>query len=78
MARFGGDEFGIILDPVEDADEARRIADRIGAELRSPFSLNGREWFVSASMAIAIASPGRATPDELLREAEIAMVRAKA
>lgn len=77
VARFGGDEFGIVLDPVEDADEARRIADRIGAELRSPFSLNGREWFVSASMGIALAEPGRATPDELLREAEIAMVRAK-
>ncbi len=77
VARFGGDEFGIVLDPVVDADEARRIADRIGAELRSPFSLNGREWFVSASMGIALAEPGRATPDELLREAEIAMVRAK-
>ena len=77
VARFGGDEFGIILDPVTDADEARRIADRIGTELRSPFPLNGREWFVSASMGIAVADPVRATPDELLREAEIAMVRAK-
>jgi diguanylate cyclase (GGDEF)-like protein len=77
VARFGGDEFGIVLDPVVDADEARRIADRIGVELRSPFALNGREWFVSASMGIAVAERGRGTPDELLREAEIAMVRAK-
>jgi diguanylate cyclase (GGDEF)-like protein len=77
VARVGGDEFGIIFDPVEDADEARRIADRIVGELRAPFPLNGREWFVSASMGIALAEPGRATPDELLREAEIAMVRAK-
>ncbi len=77
VARFGGDEFGIILDPVANADEARHIADRIGAELRSPFPLNGREWFVSASMGIALADRGRSTPDELLREAEIAMVRAK-
>ena len=77
VARVGGDEFGIIFDPVENADEARRIADRIVGELRAPFPLNGRDWFVSASMGIALAQPGRATPDELLREAEIAMVRAK-
>jgi diguanylate cyclase (GGDEF)-like protein len=77
VARVGGDEFGIIFDPVEDAAEARRIADRIVGELRAPFPLAGRDWFVSASMGIALAKPGRATPDELLREAEIAMVRAK-
>ena len=77
VARVGGDEFGIILDPVADADEARQIAERIVRELRAPFPLNGRDWFISASMGIALAQPGRATPDELLREAEIAMVRAK-
>ncbi len=77
VARFGGDEFGIILDPIADAAEAGRIAERIEGALRAPFPLNGREWFVSASLGIAIAQPGRATPEELLREAEIAMVRAK-
>ena len=78
VARFGGDEFGIILDHVDDVDEARRIADRLDHELRTPFPLNGREWFISASIGIAIGRPGRTTPGELLREAEIAMVRAKA
>ncbi len=77
VARFGGDEFGIILDHVDDVDEARRIADRLDVELRAPFPLNGREWFISASIGIAIGRPGRTTPGELLREAEIAMVRAK-
>ena len=77
VARFGGDEYGIILDPVADADDARRIADRIGADLRTPFPMGGRDWFISASMGIAIGQPGRATPGEMLREAEIAMVRAK-
>jgi len=77
VARFGGDEFGIILDPIIDADDARRIAERIGNELRTPFPMGGREWFISASLGIAIGRPGRATPDEMLREAEIAMVRAK-
>jgi len=77
VARFGGDEFGIILDHVDDVDEAKRIAERIDLELRAPFPLNGREWFISASIGIAIGRPGRTTPGELLREAEIAMVRAK-
>ena len=77
VARFGGDEFGIILDPVDDADDVRRIADRIDTEFRAPFSMGGRDWFISASLGIAIGRPGRATPDEMLREAEIAMVRAK-
>jgi diguanylate cyclase (GGDEF)-like protein len=77
VARFGGDEFGIILDPVLDADDARRIAERIGNELRTPFPMGGREWFISASLGIALGRPGRATPGEMLREAEIAMVRAK-
>ena len=78
VARFGGDEFGIILDQVSDEEEARQIAARIGQDLRVPFPLNGRDWFISASIGIAIGRPGRSTPDELLREAEIAMVRAKA
>ena len=78
VARFGGDEFGIILDHVSDVDEARQIAHRLGQELRAPFPLNGRDWFITASVGIAIGRPGRSTPDELLREAEIAMVRAKA
>jgi diguanylate cyclase (GGDEF)-like protein len=77
VARFGGDEFGIILDPVTDAAEVRHIAERLGADLRAPFNLNGRDWFVSASMGIALAVPGRTSSDELLREAEIALVRAK-
>jgi len=76
-ARFGGDEYGVVLDPVADGDEARRIAERLSADLRAPFPLNGRDWFISASLGIALAEPGRATPDEMLREAEIAMVRAK-
>ena len=77
VARFGGDEFGIILDPVLDADDARRIAERIGNDLRTPFPMGGREWFISASLGISLGRTGRTTPGEMLREAEIAMVRAK-
>jgi diguanylate cyclase (GGDEF)-like protein len=77
VARFGGDEFALVLDPVADAAEAHRIAERISQELGEPFPLSGRDWFLTASIGIALAAPGRGNPDELLREAEIAMVRAK-
>ena len=77
VARFGGDEFALVLDPVIDTTEAHRIADRIAVELGEPFPINGRDWFLTASLGIALGHGGRATPDELMREAEIAMVRAK-
>jgi diguanylate cyclase (GGDEF)-like protein len=78
VARFGGDEFAIILDGIGGVDEARRTADRILAELREPFELGGRDWYVNASLGIAMAWPGRATPGDAFREAEVALVRAKA
>ena len=77
VARFGGDEFGVILDSVVDAAEAERMANAILSELRQPFVLADREWFIGASVGIAVAQPGASTPDELLRRAEIAMVKAK-
>ena len=77
VARFGGDEFGILLEEVADADEAHQIAKRIGIELRVPFSIGDREWFISASLGISLGRAGRATPEEMLREAEVAMVQAK-
>jgi diguanylate cyclase (GGDEF)-like protein len=78
VARFGGDEFGIIVDPVLDAEDASGFAERIRTGLSAPFPMGGRDWFISASLGIAVGRPGRATPGEMLREAGIAMVRAKA
>jgi diguanylate cyclase (GGDEF)-like protein len=78
VARFGGDEFGIILDGIGGVDEARRTADRILAELREPFELGNRDWYVNASLGIAMAWPGLGTPGDAFREAEVALVRAKA
>jgi diguanylate cyclase (GGDEF)-like protein len=78
VARFGGDEFGVVLDPVIDADDAFRLAERIATGMQAPFSMGGREWFISASMGISLGQPGRTTPDDMLREAEIAMIRAEA
>ena len=78
VARFGGDEFGIILDGINGVDDARRTADQILAELSEPFVLDGHDWFVNVSLGIAMAFPGRATPGDAFREAEVALVRAKA
>ena len=77
VARFGGDEFAILLDPITDGEDARRVAERIQSELKAPFDLDGRSWFISASMGIAVGDRGRSSPDEVLREAEIALVQAK-
>jgi diguanylate cyclase (GGDEF)-like protein len=77
VARFGGDEFGILLEEVVNDGEAHRIAERIGAELRAPFFVGDREWFISASLGISLGRAGRTTPEEMLRQAEIAMVKAK-
>jgi diguanylate cyclase (GGDEF)-like protein len=77
VARFGGDEFGVILDGIRSLDEAHRVAERILDQLRAPFLLGDREWFVNASLGISIAWPGRGTVGELFREAEVALVQAK-
>jgi diguanylate cyclase (GGDEF)-like protein len=77
VARFGGDEFGVILDPVAGPEEAVALAEALAMVLRMPFTQGGRDWFISASIGVAVGDLGRSTPSELLREAEIAMVRAK-
>ncbi|HET7703070.1 MAG TPA: diguanylate cyclase, partial [Candidatus Limnocylindrales bacterium] len=78
VARFGGDEFGIILAGISGLEEARRTADRILAALSVPFEVGERDWFVNASLGIAMARPSHASPGDVFREAEVALVRAKA
>jgi diguanylate cyclase (GGDEF)-like protein/PAS domain S-box-containing protein len=78
VARFGGDEFGILIDRLADEGEALAIADRVAAAFAQPFSLDGVDHFVSASTGVAVASEGRAVNAELLiRDADAAMYRAK-
>ncbi len=74
-ARLGGDEFAVLLEDLSGADEAVLVADRIGAALSTPVVVQGREVFVKASVGIAV---GRAGASELLRQADVAMYRAKA
>ena len=77
VSRFGGDEFAILL-RATDAEMARALAHRIVGELKAPFDLEGRVWFVSASIGIGIGLPGLTEPLNLVREAGIALVSAKA
>ena len=80
VARFGGDEFGILIDRLADDAEAMAIAERVAAAFAQPFSMQGVDHFVNASIGIAVArlADGRPTNAELLiRDADAAMYRAK-
>jgi diguanylate cyclase (GGDEF)-like protein/PAS domain S-box-containing protein len=80
VARFGGDEFGILIDRLADEDEAIAIADRVAAAFAEPYSMDGVEHFVTASIGIAVARPTGSDlidADLLIRDADAAMYRAK-
>lgn len=78
VARLGGDEFTLLLHDIKDVTDATRVAERIHQELRAPFKLNGMEVFTTASIGIAMSSSAYEGPEEVLRDADIAMYRAKA
>jgi diguanylate cyclase (GGDEF)-like protein/PAS domain S-box-containing protein len=80
VARFGGDEFGILIDRLADDGEAVAIAERVASAFTQPFSMQGVDHFVNASIGIAVArlATGQTTNAELLiRDADAAMYRAK-
>ena len=77
VARLGGDEFTVLLDGVSDAHEASLVAERVHQTLRAPFQIAERELFVDASIGIALAEAD-AAPETVLRDADVAMYRAKA
>jgi diguanylate cyclase (GGDEF)-like protein len=77
IARFGGDEFVVLCEGITDARDAVAVGQRIVAAASYPFLLEGREMFVSASVGVALALDGAATPETLLRDADVAMYRAK-
>lgn len=76
-ARLGGDEFAILLEDMSDVSDATRVAERIIQALRSPFVLHGNEVLIRASLGIAVGPPGQVGATELLRNADLAMYRAK-
>lgn len=78
LARFGGDEFTILLEDIADVDEATKVAERIADELRTPFELQDQEVFVNASIGIvSSALTSTSNPEDILRDADIAMYEAK-
>ena len=77
LARLGGDEFTILLDDIRDPIEAVRVSERIQAELAEPFIVNGQEVVISASIGIASSSTSHTLAEDLIRDADIAMYRAK-
>lgn len=77
IARLGGDEFVILLEDVKSHENVVAIAERILHELSLPFSLEGREIFTSGSLGITFSTNGLNHPEDLLRDAGLAMYRAK-
>jgi diguanylate cyclase (GGDEF)-like protein/PAS domain S-box-containing protein len=77
VARLGGDEFTILLDDLADVSDVSLVANRIQTSMASPFNINGHEIFISTSIGIAFSATDKAQAEELLRNADIAMYRAK-
>jgi len=77
IARLGGDEFAILAERVGSAAEATRLAERAIDALRPAIRLDGQETYVSASVGIALGNPGQADATDLLRQADVALYRAK-
>ncbi|MGH9969337.1 MAG: putative bifunctional diguanylate cyclase/phosphodiesterase [Pyrinomonadaceae bacterium] len=77
VARIGGDEFTILVDDLNSAEEAMVVAGRLLRKLAEPFNISGREVFVTASIGIALSTVGYERPEDALRDADTAMYRAK-
>ncbi len=77
MARLGGDEFTVLLDDLKDPGDARLAAERLMKVLTSPFILAGKEVYTSVSIGIALSTSAYENPEDMLRDADTAMYRAK-
>jgi predicted signal transduction protein with EAL and GGDEF domain len=77
LARMGGDEFVILVEDVQNAEQAQRVAERIMAELEQPYDLQGKTLFSTASMGIVLGNDHYVRPEEMLRDADTAMYQAK-
>ena len=78
VARLGGDEFTMFLEDIKDETDATRVAERVHKELRTSFQVDGHEIFTTSSIGIALSSTGYNQAEDVLRDADTAMYRAKA
>jgi diguanylate cyclase (GGDEF)-like protein len=77
LARFGGDEFAVLLNGISHPGEATLVAERIQHELMIPFDLSRQEAFTTASIGIALSIASYEQPEDILRDADTAMYQAK-
>lgn len=77
VSRLGGDEFTVLLDGMCDSGEARTVAERLQGELATPFNVGGYDVFTTVSIGIAMGATGYQRPEDILRDADTAMYRAK-
>ncbi|HSA99916.1 MAG TPA: EAL domain-containing protein, partial [Anaerolineales bacterium] len=78
VARLGGDEFAILLEITGDKNSALLVAEKVQEAINLPFKLDGRELHITASIGIVMNMEGYDSPEEVLRDADIAMYQAKA
>jgi PAS domain S-box-containing protein len=78
LARLDGDRFTVLLEGIKADSDPMRVAMRIQEGLAGPFSAHGVDAFITASIGIALSAPSYQKPAEILRDADIAMCRAKA
>jgi diguanylate cyclase (GGDEF)-like protein/PAS domain S-box-containing protein len=76
-ARLGGDEFAVLIENARHPEDAVFVVERITEALRDPFTIDGKEVFVETSIGIAASVTGAENPEELLRNADVAMYKAK-
>ena len=77
IARLGGDEFAVILSPVANAEKAGQIAERLIDTLKKPYNIDGFEVVIGASIGIALTPADGDSADDLLKNADMALYRAK-
>jgi len=77
VARVEGDQFAVLLDGLKVVNHAKVVADRLLKEMLAPFTINGREVFLSASIGVAVSATGYAQAEDVLGDAETALHRAR-
>lgn len=77
VARLGGDEFAVLLDGISELKDAVDIAERVQQKLSAPVMIKGNEVFASVSIGIALSDQGNERPEQILRDADVAMYQAK-
>jgi diguanylate cyclase (GGDEF)-like protein/PAS domain S-box-containing protein len=78
VARLGGDELAVLLDDLSSEQDAEELTRRIEERLAAPLQVDGQEVYISASIGIVLGTAGYERPEEILRDADAAMYRAKA